>query len=84
MAVAAQVHALVMLPMEVTMEILVPHSTLTIPQEVATCPYGDTPLKASFEAWTLEDDDTCIATKVTLECETEPVIGSDEFDAWRR
>ena len=80
----ASVHALVMLPMEGGVDILDPHSTLAIPQQVATCAYGDTPLTASFEASTQEDDGTWTATPLMLDCKTEPAMESDAWEAWRR
>ena len=71
------------------MKIVSPDTVLDIPPEVQTCPYCGGKLAASFTGWTEAGPSTSsgepggwIADEVSLDCETEPEIDSDEWDDW--
>lgn len=67
----------------VAYKIIKTDEAIEVPPDVAVCPYCDTKLTASFTGWSEADDGSgWIADEVTLDCETEPDMDSDEWEDW--
>lgn len=58
-----------------------PDRVFSLNPAVIKCPYCEGTLKASVSAWTLNGDGW-IAETVDVECQSEPELGSDEWDDW--
>lgn len=65
------------------MQIVPTDHTFDIPPEVAICPYCDARLTAHCEAWTETDEESIWeAEQVSVDCDTQPDLDSDEWDEW--
>lgn len=58
-----------------------PDHVFKINPDVVKCPYCEGSLRVSVSAWTLEEDGW-VAETVDVECQSEPELGSDEWDDW--
>lgn len=64
------------------MKLVPKHHIFKIPTSLAVCPYCNPKLYASCEAWTENDEGEWLADSITVDCETEPDIDSDEWREW--
>jgi len=56
---------------------------ISVPTEIALCPYCNTPLtRVEIMGCVLQADGSWLVDQISLECETTPDIDSDTWPAW--
>ena len=68
--------------MSIQRQLVVTSTIISVPREVASCPYCDANLAVQAVEWTQRKDGTWKATGIEPECANEPDIDTEEWEEW--